>query len=154
MFSVKQRLIFLGAVITLIVDRFFKYIATQGWFKTPYSLIEEILNLHTVKNINIAFSIPFSGILLNITITALLLLIIGYMIWAVKNNKADLALWLSILIFGAVSNLFDRYTVKGVIDYLDLKYFTVFNLADIMIIIGILGIFWLFYKENKSINNA
>lgn len=138
--------------MALIVDRFFKYGALQGRFDSGHPLAGEIFGLNAVKNTNIAFSIPFSGTLLNILVTALLLLLISYAIWAVKNRKPNLSLWLSVLILGAFSNLFDRYLVGGVVDYLDLKYFTVFNLADIMIIIGISGIFYLFYKEKESKN--
>ncbi len=152
MFSFKQILILLGAVTALIVDRFFKYEALQGRFDSGYPLAGEIFGLSAVKNTNIAFSIPFSGISLNILITVLLLSLIGYAIWAIKNSKPNLSLWLFVLILGAFSNLFDRYLVGGVVDYLDLKYFTVFNLADIMIIVGTLGMFYLLYKE-KEIKN-
>jgi signal peptidase II len=147
MLPTKQTLILLGAVMTLMVDRFFKYAATQGYFEIPRPLVGEMLSLNAVKNTNIAFSIPLSGVFLNITITILLLFLIAYMIWALKHNKSELNGWLFIMLLGAVSNLFDRYNVGGVIDYLDLKYFTVFNLADVMIIVGILGVFWLFHKE-------
>jgi signal peptidase II len=40
------------------------------------------------------------------------------------------------IIFGAISNLVDRLKFGYVIDYIDIKYFTVFNLADIMIVVG------------------
>ncbi len=40
------------------------------------------------------------------------------------------------MITGAISNIIDRLSYGYVIDYLSLRYFTVFNLADVMISSG------------------
>ncbi|MBU1778489.1 signal peptidase II, partial [Patescibacteria group bacterium] len=58
------------------------------------------------------------------------------------------------IIFGAISNLTDRLEYGYVIDYFSLKYFTIFNLADVMIVIGVFCLFKkiaiLFYaKQNR-----
>ena len=47
---------------------------------------------------------------------------------------------MALIIFGAVSNLYDRLKYGFVIDYFDLKYFTIFNIADAMIFFGALGV--------------
>ena len=52
-------------------------------------------------------------------------------------GRQSIAVCLFAIIMGAASNLFDRLKYGYVIDYLDLKYFTVFNLADAMIIFGV-----------------
>jgi signal peptidase II len=63
---------------------------------------------------------------------------------------AHFALFLAFL--GAFSNLYDRLHYGYVIDYFDLKYFTVFNLSDVMIIIGIFGVIsCIGIDKNKSI---
>lgn len=43
---------------------------------------------------------------------------------------------LSFILGGAMANLIDRYNHGCVIDFIDLKFFPVFNLADIFITIG------------------
>ena len=55
---------------------------------------------------------------------------------------------LALIILGAAGNLFDRLKYGYVIDYLDLKYFTVFNLADAMIVAG--AVLLLFNINNKK----
>lgn len=68
------------------------------------------------------------------------LLLIVMFIFMVKIKEYRLKL-LSILL-GGISNLFDRLAYGGVIDYLHLSIFQYrinFNIADIMII---LGVFW------------
>ena len=140
----------LGAVLILISDRFFKFLAAQGHFHHPKHLIGDVFSLYTVKNVHIAFSIPFPSTILNTTITLIVLILIGWLLWNIKNRRENISTMLVFLILGASSNLFDRYEAGGVIDYLHLQYFTVFNLADVMIIIGALGILWSFYRTNKT----
>lgn len=49
---------------------------------------------------------------------------------------------LILVLGGGISNLLDRFQYRGVVDYLDLKILPVFNLADIMITIGMIVIIW------------
>ena len=66
-------------------------------------------------------------------------------------KKDYIKAWLLLaIIFGAISNLFDRIKYGYVIDYLDLKYFTVFNLADVMIVGGVIGLGWQILIKKKS----
>jgi signal peptidase II len=57
---------------------------------------------------------------------------------------------LILVVSGAVSNLIDRAQYGCVIDFIDLKFFPVFNLADIFISIGATGIVYVLYKKNKA----
>ena len=50
-----------------------------------------------------------------------------------KKNAKAYVMPLTFLLFGAISNLIDRYSHGFVIDYLEIKNLTIFNLADAMI---------------------
>lgn len=52
------------------------------------------------------------------------------------------ALGFALILGGAVSNLIDRAAYGAVLDYIDLKVWPVFNLADSAIFIGALGLLW------------
>ena len=55
----------------------------------------------------------------------------------ILNFKSKAAPYLFILILsGAISNLIDRFTYGCVVDFIDLKFWPVFNLADIFIVLG------------------
>jgi hypothetical protein len=57
-----------------------------------------------------------------------------------------------LVLIGAISNLYDRLSYSYVIDYLDLKYFTVFNVADAMIVLPVFSILLFQYTcEPKKI---
>ncbi len=129
----------LFVLVFFILDRVLKWyfynfdneVLINGWFKLKMAL-----------NPGIAFGIPFNSYF----IIALYSLIIFFLIWFAvkywKEKKVFVFFFFCLIIFGAFSNLLDRLYLGKVIDYFDLKYYSVFNLADIMICIGLLGILW------------
>ena len=67
----------------------------------------------------------------------------------VFNSKNRTSIYALILIFsGAISNLIDRLCYGCVIDFIDLKIWPVFNLADIFICLG--GFLLIFNLTNSS----
>lgn len=90
-------------------------------------------------NINFAWSLPLSNFVSAILMISLL---VGLIIFYSKSNAA-------ILIFaGAVSNLIDRLARGGVVDYLWLPYGAVINLADMMILAGL--VWWLLAARRNT----
>jgi len=123
-----------------VIDRLFKKSALFLEFNEYRPIITDILTFRLVFNQNIAFSLPLSGpwlnILISLIIFGLFLTIISSIIRKTLDTKS---VWLlTFILFGAISNLLDRFIHGAVVDYLDLKYFTVFNLADVMISIGVI----------------
>lgn len=137
-----------------IGDRLLKDLAIKQEISTNINLITNLLTFHFTLNPYIAFSLPISGIILNILITLIvigLFLVIIYLI-LVKKGQNSLLPYLTFILFGAISNLLDRYQLGGVIDYFNLKYFTIFNIADVMISIGIFFVFIKTIKNDKKNN--
>lgn len=140
------------AILFLIMDRLLKHLAQAGFFKEPVYLIKGIFSLKMAKNYYIALSIPWmTGVLLNVLT---LLIIIGLLYYLVHLYKtrifSEYTGLLLLLILGAVSNFADRIQEGFVIDYLHLKYFTVFNVADVMIVAGALGLIWFNLRSKKT----
>ena len=118
-----------------IGDRFLKQLALEQGYGQSINILGDWLQFNFAPNPYIAFSIPFGGILVNIIsgflITFLTIALISLII---KKRLSAIEKFLIILIIiGAISNFIDRLLYGFVIDYLDLKYFTIFNLADMMI---------------------
>ena len=59
----------------------------------------------------------------------------------------------SIIILGAFSNLLDRLLFGYVIDYLNLHFWPVFNLADVMVVVGV-ALYIVFELKNDSKNKV
>ena len=135
--------------IFFIADRILKAVALRSAMFPPLRLVGNILTFYFTANYYIAFSLPASGPILNaaiISLISLLIAVIFFLIFFKQERKPEIIL-LSLILAGAVSNIIDRLTYGYVIDYLYLKNFTIFNLADMMISGGAL---LLIFKNIKS----
>jgi len=145
----KMALILASAIFFISLDRFFKVLAKNYFYNNEINLIGDILKFNFAKNFGIAFSIPFSGFVLNFVIIIIILILAYILFYSFKKERYLLVCLLTFIVFGAISNMVDRGLYGFVIDYLDLKYFTVFNLADVMIVGG--AVFLLIsYKRIKN----
>lgn len=149
----KKTIIFIISIVFFVVaDRFLKFLCLKGYFNQPLSIISDIFSLNFAKNYYISFSIPLSGPILTTAIGLIILILLLYWLKLyIQNTKHQIVntnlFPLTILIIGAMLNFTDRIRFGYVIDYFDLKYFTIFNLADIMILTGVI---WLIIFNNHK----
>lgn len=134
-----------------VADRLLKNNALKLGFNHFEQIIGNILTFRLAFNENIAFSLPFSGLWLNILISLVVFALFLIIIYSKIKRSLELEkiFFLSLILLGAVSNLLDRFFYGAVVDYFDLKYFTIFNLADVMITTGVLALFILLMKKSK-----
>ncbi len=137
------------AAMLFVLDRFLKLALENGYLSGPREIIGSFFRFNFTQNANIAFSLPFNQSLIIIIDSIVILFLISYIVSAVLSRKYKHfeLIPLTFLSFGAISNLLDRLRFGYVVDYLDLKYFTVFNLADIMIVASIC---YLLIRLNKN----
>lgn len=136
------------AVFFICLDRFFKVVAAQG---ISFKILGQLLRFDYVGNQRIAFSLPLDGGWLFVLSGAIVLFLIIALVLSAKKHAFSEACFLLFIILGAASNLYDRFCYGAVIDYLDLKYFTVFNLADVMIVGGAIGMLYIILTAKKEL---
>ena len=126
--------------IFFIADRWLKILAVAQAGNPGTRLIGDFLSFSFTPNRYIAFSLPLSGWFIIGLILGIIVVLIFTIIYLIINKKSDILtiLLLTIILLGAISNMLDRYLYGYVIDYLSLRYFTVFNLADAMISVGVI----------------
>ena len=118
----------------------------------------KFLNISLIWNEGIAFGLlAFDKYILYNLLSLFIGLIIMILIYmAVKNNGIKRILLLTI-ISGALGNLFDRIYYKAVPDFIDFHignfHWFIFNVSDIFITIGVIGIITLEFIQNKKIND-
>jgi signal peptidase II len=138
--------IILMIAIFFIGDRYLKIIAIDSG--NQFELIGNIFTFSFTPNYFIAFSLPISGRILELAIFLLILLmIVAFFYLLIKKNKKLLLFGLAAVLLGSISNFIDRLNFGYVIDYLYLKHFTVFNLADALIVLGSITIFFCLNKK-------
>lgn len=137
-----------------------KEIAKTVLKDSPSVVIENVFDLRYVENHAIAFGflreikksirIP---LIFFLTVSATLM--VFAMIWKIRNNKFRILLPLFIILSGAYGNILDRLFNGFVTDFFHVHYFykhnfPVFNVADVLINIGIILIL-LQWKDFKMI---
>ena len=94
-------------------------------------------SIHHVQNSGIAFGLFASATAAVIVLTAIAVAwMIGYFARSGARHPL-LPVAVGLLIGGSVSNLADRIRLGHVTDFLDLRYWPAFNLADSFIVIGV-----------------
>jgi len=96
------------------------------------------------RNEGIVFSLPVPDWLYLPVALAIFLLFAGALVRAIMKRSPS-ALWLTFVVLGALSNLIDRVTYGATIDYLMFFGRSAVNLADAMIVIGVI----LFVRSQK-----
>ena len=95
------------------------------------------LSIHHVQNSGIAFGLFASATSIVIALTALA---VGWMLLFFARSGSRhpiLPVGLGLVIGGSVSNLVDRVRLGYVTDFLDLRFWPAFNLADTFIVVGV-----------------
>jgi signal peptidase II len=146
-FKYKTTAVFLAVVFLFSLDRWLKSLALAGG---SADLLGQLITFGFGKNFGIAFSLPLSGkpllILVGLIESCLLFLLLRSC--GRKDFLRTSAYML--IIAGAASNLLDRVRYGYVIDYFNIAYFTILNVADIMIFSGVVWLLFLFHKKTAD----
>jgi len=155
MMNKKKIYLFIFVLVLFTIDRVSKILILKNFLNNSSSeiYINSFLNFSLVWNSGIGFGIlqleaNIFYLLISIIITAINLILIYWMFTSsnylfTSSNYLE-SIFISIILGGALGNLFDRYYYSSVPDFIDLHYesfhwFT-FNIADIFITIGIIGL--------------
>jgi signal peptidase II len=138
------------AIFLVSLDRLIKVGVSKYLVDSEINIIGEILKITYATNKYIAFSLPFTGSILVVLIAVIIIILLLAIFLSVKAELISRAGLLTIVAAGAMSNLYDRLVYGAVIDYIDLKYFTVFNIADIMIVGGATSLLFFINTKRSS----
>ena len=140
----------LGAVFFIVLDRLLKVWAVNYWSFKNIDIVSGWFKLAYAQNQFIAFSLPIGGYLLLVINFVLLIVLLWLLKQSLQKQDAVSAGLLIIVLFGALSNFYDRVAYGFVIDYFDLRFFTVFNLADSMIVGSVICLLFVTKKAIKK----
>ena len=156
---IKKSHIICALIVTAIffIDRFSKIKIINHQIDSSLFYVNKFVNFDLIWNTGIGFGFlkSNSSLIYNLTTLIISIVIVFLIYLAIKSKLIDKIL-LSIVIGGALGNLYDRITYFAVPDFIDVHYksfhwFT-FNIADIFISIGIIILIIkdLFFQNDKK----
>lgn len=132
----RRALLVCGAVV--LVDQVSKAIVVSSLSVGQHESLGLGFSLTNTPNTGLAFGIgQGEGFVLGITVAALALVLIWF---ALDPTRPGLWLAVGLLAGGALGNLADRVRMDGVTDFIDPPLWPTFNLADVAITLGALGL--------------
>jgi signal peptidase II len=134
----------LGAVAlaALLADQLTKHIVASRLSLDERLHVLGPFSIHHVQNSGIAFGLFASAT--SIVIVATGIAVVWMLVFFARSGARHpvLPVALGLVIGGSVSNLIDRVRLGHVTDFLDLRYWPAFNLADSFIVVGVGILLW------------
>ena len=143
-------LFFAIPAVVIFCDRIAKLWAITYACQSPLSLVGNYVSCMVTYNRGVSWSLlSYESVTGFGLVTILIITIIGmlvvHMIREYQGNQSMLV-GESLVLGGALSNLYDRIIYGGVVDFISLQYgnwsFPVFNIADIAIVCGVMIMFY------------
>ena len=153
----KNWLFFIIFIIVFVLDRVSKIYVIDFFLdkKIDTFYINSYLNFVLIWNTGMAFGILQSDSIFYHFLSILIFSIIIFLfIWLLISNCKYEKFSISLIIGGAIGNLYDRVIFNAVPDFIDLHYLDyhwfVFNVSDIIITIGVIVLLLkdMFLKKN------
>src|SRR3989338_3875102 len=124
-----------------VLDRVTKKLVLNFFFERKF-----LFNFQLNQNFVFGWSLSKAMIIIFASVTIVALFF--FLIQTVRKQREEMFFLYLLIILGAFSNLLDRLLYGGVVDFIDLYFFPVFNLADIMITAGVI-LLVVFSLQNK-----
>jgi len=139
---VNNKDIFLLIAISFLVfvfDQFTKVIIRQNLSNGEIiSIIDGFVQIKGVDNPGGAFGF-FPGSKIFLLTVSIVVVIIAVIYWQMNRpNERVLTISFGLIIGGALGNMLDRFLFSNVTDFIDFRYWPVFNIADLSIVLGMI----------------
>lgn len=144
--SPPRSLAVIGAVtiLVLVVDQLTKWWALEA-LTEPTRIVDLVwtLRLRVIYNTGTAFSLTSDS---GPIVSVIAIVVVGYLVWSGRRQRSPWVLAAyGLVIGGTFGNMVDRvfrdgndgFLGGGVVDFVDLQWFPVWNLADAALTIGI-----------------
>jgi signal peptidase II len=146
----RRALLVCGAVVLL--DQVSKAIVVSSLSVGQHASIGLGFGLTNTPNDGLAFGIgQGEGFVLAVTVVALVLVLVWF---ALDPTRPGLWLAVGLLAGGALGNLADRVRTDAVTDFIDVPLWPTFNLADVAITLGALGLVLVSLSPTRARDDA
>lgn len=132
-----RKIFWLVATVAFVADRLSKAVVVR--LMTPNQsipVIPGVFHLTLVKNPGAAFGMLANQRTLFLVITGVVIVAVLYYSRLVGPEQTLLQVSLGLQMAGAAGNLIDRATSGLVVDFLDVRIWPVFNVADSAVVVG------------------
>ena len=140
--KIQKELLYFGIIaLGIFFDQLTKFLATEYLSANhkatkTIKIIGDFLKIRYAENRGMAFSMLSDDRWIFMSVSALaIIFMLGYLLFAADQPPLYM-ISVSIIASGGIGNMIDRVFLGYVVDFVDVKYFAVFNGADTFVCIG------------------
>lgn len=141
-------------LITVIIDQLVKrevmVVLRPGQSWAPIPALERWFSFTYVTNTGAAFGLFPSHGYVFMVVAAVVAVAIAIYYWHMPAGQVLIKLSLGLQLGGAMGNLVDRLLYGHVVDFIDFKFWPVFNLADTSIVVGVALLAYALLKDSED----
>lgn len=142
------------ALATLALDQFTKWLVVTslalGESIYPLPALSRLFSLTYVTNTGAAFGLLKEAGVVFVFVAIVVITIIVLYMRRVPADQQLVRVALGLQLGGALGNLIDRLRLGHVVDFIDLKFWPVFNVADSAIVIGVALLAIAFWRQERA----
>lgn len=128
---------YIVATLVVIIDQITKAIVRSVIpIGESLPVIPGVVYLTHIANSGAAFGILQNNRVIFLVATAIVIGLILYFQRTLAKENRSVNLFLGLVMGGSIGNLIDRVTTGSVTDFIDFRFWPVFNVADSAIVIG------------------
>ncbi|PIN87191.1 signal peptidase II [Candidatus Woesearchaeota archaeon CG10_big_fil_rev_8_21_14_0_10_44_13] len=138
----KLRLFVIVSAAFVFLDQLTKYLAAKS--EVSIVLIKNFLSLIYTTNTGAGFSILQGR---QIFLILFSIIALGIIIYYYRQTPARWIPFTAMVFGGAMGNLIDRVIRGHVIDFISFSFWPSFNVADIGVMLGVIGLVWMIWRS-------
>ncbi len=135
-------------LLILFFDQMTKFLIKKNFqLGQSVPVIKDTFHITYVTNTGSAFGLFRGFNVFLIFFSVIVIFIIFYFLWKIKNNDRLLQLALGLLLGGTLGNLIDRLFYGSVTDFIDFRIWPVFNVADSAVSVSVFLLIILMWEK-------
>lgn len=141
------------ACLLVVVDQLVKgWVVANVALGDSFEVIKGLMSITYIQNAGAAWSILQGKMVFFAIITSIAVVVCGYLLYKNRHGNKFLTFGLTFIIAGALGNFIDRMRLGYVVDMFqtDFVNFPIFNVADSVLVIGVICVFIYILVDEKS----
>lgn len=132
-------------IVLIVLDQLAKFFAYKN--RPNFDLIGNFLRIHYIENTGTIFGLFENSNLIFLVLAIILCIAVIFYMKKNIERKSMKSKVFGLILAGGIGNIIDRIVRGFVVDFISLKWVGIFNLADSYIVIGVILIAFLEWKE-------
>lgn len=125
-------------VLGVVIDQLVKlWVASALPLGGGFALVPGLLDIHYVQNTGAAWSMFNENTMALAIFSVFMSVFLAGWFWKTPKDKTGERMALCLMLSGAFGNMIDRFRLGYVVDFIELPHWPVFNIADMLLCVGV-----------------